>query len=103
MQALSPDLVPLYSVEKSAGTGFHFPCYNEKDIHCSNYPLPLCSSIKHNRCHCRWNYSDGGENDDKGKNLIADTRLHSHTLFNILKEKKKKKDVGCPRRAEKWE
>lgn len=40
MQTLSLDLVPLYSTENSAGTGFHFPRYHEKDIHSSNYPLP---------------------------------------------------------------
>lgn len=45
---LSLDLVPLYRAENSAGTGFHSPPprYHEKDIHSSNYPLPLRSSRK---------------------------------------------------------
>lgn len=101
-------ILSLCTVQRIArARGSTFPRYYEKDIHCSNYPLPLCSSGKHNRCHCQWNQSNGGVSDDRGKNLIATTPPpppppppHTQTRIHALQcAKQKKKRCRMPQES----
>lgn len=96
---LSLDLVPLYRAENSAGTGFHSPPprYHEKDIHSSNYPLPLRSSRKKKKKTqsppLSMKLQRRGSKPWQGRNLIALTP--TNTLFNVLKKKNWRR--GMPR------